>query len=96
MQADYNGINLGKVFFYTIAAAAFIGIMIYYMRSKKPALSAFKGMSSGAAALLAVHFLGGYAGLSLPLNFFTTVVSLILGIPGVAFMTLIERLMGNT
>lgn len=83
--------NTGKIIFYVIFAIAAIIMLCSYMRSEKPAKTAFGGMVSGIAALLAVHFGGGYIGLYLPLNFFTTVVALILGAPAVIIMTLIEK-----
>lgn len=83
--------NTGKVIFYAAFLLAAIIMICSYMRSEKPVRTAFSGMTSGAAALLAVHFAGGYIGLYLPLNFFTAVISLVLGVPGVLIMALAER-----
>lgn len=83
--------NTGKIIFYAAFLIAAVIMICSYMRSEKPARTAFTGMASGAAALLAAHFGGGYIGLYLPLNFFTAVISLVLGVPGVLIMTLAEK-----
>lgn len=83
--------NIGKIIFYVLTVVAVIIMICSYMRSEKPVRTAFCGMSSGAIALGLVHFFGGYIGLYLPLNFFTAIVSLILGAPAVLIMTLIEK-----
>lgn len=86
--------NVGEIIFYVITAAAAVIMICSYMRSEKPVRTAFSGMASGAVSLAAVHFLGGYVGIYLPLNFFTTVVSLILGAPAVIIMSLIKTFFG--
>lgn len=86
--------NVGEVIFYVITAAAAVIMICSYMCSEKPVRTAFSGMASGAVSLAAVHFLGGYVGIYLPLNFFTTVVSLILGAPAVIIMSLIKTFFG--
>ena len=83
--------SAGKTLFYILMALAAIIMLCYCLRSRKPARTAFFGMISGAAALLAAHFFGGAAGLYLPLNLFTTAVSLILGAPGVLILALINK-----
>lgn len=83
--------STGKAVFYILTAAAAIIMLCCYLRSKHPVRTAFLGMSSGAAALLAAHFFGGAAGLYLPLNIFTAAVSLILGAPGVLILALINK-----
>ncbi len=59
---------------------------IYYIKSKNPVKNAFKGMLSGAVAFLIVCYFGHYININLPLSFFNTGVSLILGVPGVILM----------
>ena len=44
--------------------------------------SALFGMTSGCAALVALHYFGDYIGFAPDINMFNTMVSLILGIPG--------------
>lgn len=83
--------SAGKTVFYVLTALAAIIMLCWYLRSKKPARTAFFGMSSGAAALLAAHFWGSGLGLYLPLNIFTTAVSLILGAPGVLILAIINK-----
>jgi pro-sigmaK processing inhibitor BofA len=82
---------MGKALFYVVFALSAAIMLIYCMKSERSAAAAFKGMISGGGLLLAVHFLGGYIGLYLPLNFFTAAVSLILGMPGVMIITLAEK-----
>ena len=81
----------GNVIFYIILIVLAIIMICYYMRSYKPAKASFQGMISGAIGLLGVHFLGGYIGIYLPINLFTTVVSLILGIPGIVGMIILQN-----
>ncbi len=83
--------NVGKIVFYVILGVCAIAVLCYYMRSGKPARTAFKGMLSGAVSLAAVHFFGGGAGFYIPLNFFTAAVSLLLGAPSVIIMALAEK-----
>lgn len=74
-----------KILIFIIIAAG-LAMMIFYGRRKHTIKSALKGMLSGAAALVFVHYLGGYIGFSPPLNIFNTAVSLILGVPGVVLI----------
>ena len=75
--------NVGKIMIVMLLVVSG-GIMLwYYFHTEKPAASAFKAMVSGAAALLAVHYFGYYAGVEMPVNLFTTLTALVLGIPGV-------------
>ena len=83
--------SAGKAVFCILTAGAAVIMLCCYLRSRHPVRTAFFGMSSGAAALLAAHFFGSTAGLYLPLNLFTTVVSLILGAPGVLILALINK-----
>lgn len=76
----------------------FIGIWIilgiimlrFYAKRKHTVKSAFAGMMSGGIALVAVHYLGNYIGITVPVNLFNTAVSLILGIPGAALITAVN------
>ncbi len=87
--------SVGKIVFYAAFLISAIIVLTYYMRSERPARTAFKGMLSGVIALLAAYFGGGYIGLYLPVNFFTTVTALILGAPAVIIMALAERFLGG-
>ena len=73
-----------------IIAGIVIGIimLIYYLKTDHPIKNAFKGMFAGAMVLLLVSFFGKYVNLDLPLSFFNTGVSLLLGIPGVALLVI--------
>ena len=77
--------------FWGMLAAAGIAVLIHYIRAEKPLQTAVKGMLSGAAALAAVHFWGHYIGLSIEINLFNTVISLIFGAPGVIAVSLIDK-----
>ncbi|MBQ8825792.1 MAG: pro-sigmaK processing inhibitor BofA family protein [Oscillospiraceae bacterium] len=82
---------MGKNIFYLLFLFCITAVLCSFKKSKKPVLSALKGMLSGGLSLIAVHFFGGQAGFFIPLNFFTAAVSLILGMPGVIIMALAER-----
>lgn len=86
-----NTSEIGEIIFYIAVAASAIVMTVHYLKSQKPAKTAFFGMGSGAVFLTLLHFFGGYVGFSVPLNFFTAVLSLILGIPGVIIVALMER-----
>lgn len=83
-----NTAEVGRIIFYIAVIVSAIVMAVHCLKSGKPAKTAFFGMSSGAVFLTALHFLGGYVGFSVPLNFFTAVLSLILGIPGVIIVAL--------
>ena len=68
-------------------------MLVFYGKTKRPVKNAAIGMTLGGVGLLGVHFLGGYFGLTLSLNLFNTMVSLILGIPGVVLLTVGNVLM---
>ena len=78
----------GRIIFYIAVIVSAIVMAAHYLKSGKPVKTAFLGMSSGAAFLILLHFFGGYVGFSVPLNFFTAVLSLVLGIPGVIIVAL--------
>ncbi len=63
-------------------------MLVYYAGRKHPLFSAFFGMFSGGGCLLLLYFYGEKIGMTLELNFFNTMISLILGIPGVCMMLL--------
>lgn len=80
--------EIGKILFYIAVIVSAIVMITHYLKSEKPARSAFFGMGSGAVFLTLLHFFGEYVGFSVPLNFFTAILSLILGIPGVLIVAL--------
>lgn len=67
-----------------------IGIIMLriYAKRKSTIKSALFGMLSGGAALILLHYFGGYIGFSPPLNLFNTMVSLLLGIPGLTLIVI--------
>ena len=81
----------GTVVFWGILIAAWIAVTVHYLRAEKPVKTAVKGMLSGVLTLVAVHFWGGYIGLSVSLNLFTSVVALVFGAPGVIAVSLIDK-----
>lgn len=86
-----NTEEIGNIIFYIAVIVSAIAMTVHYLKSAKPAKTAFFGMSSGAVFLTLLHFFGGYVGFSVPLNFFTAVLSLILGIPGVIIVALMSH-----
>lgn len=86
-----SAIGTGRLVFILLFLFCGVSMLIFYIRNKKPFPSALKGMLSGGLSLIAVHFLGGSMGFYIPLNFFTSAVSLILGAPGVIIMALAEK-----
>lgn len=66
-------------------------MLFYYSRRKHPVLYALFGMISGGGTLILVHLYGDKIGISAELNLFNTMVSLILGIPGVCMTVLAEK-----
>lgn len=86
-----NSAEAGEIIFYIAVTVSVIAMLVHYLKSQKPAKTAFFGMGSGAVFLTVLHFFGKYVGFSVPLNFFTAVLSLILGIPGVIIVALMER-----
>ncbi len=83
--------NTQQLFYITCGVTAVI-MLIYYIRRKRRLLSAFFGIFSGFAALLAVNCFGGLIGVELPLNVFNVCGSVILGIPFVALMIIVNIL----
>ncbi|MGN1305897.1 MAG: pro-sigmaK processing inhibitor BofA family protein [Oscillospiraceae bacterium] len=83
-----NTSEAGEIIFYIAVAVSAIVMIVHYLKSGKPAKTALFGMGSGALFLTLLHFFGEYVGFSVPLNFFTAVLSLILGIPGVIILAL--------
>lgn len=82
--------HLGNMIFCAIIIISAIVMTVHCLKSEKPAKTAFFGMGSGAAFLMLLHFFGKYVGFYVPLNFFTAVLSLILGIPGVIIVALMK------
>ncbi|MFA5658974.1 MAG: pro-sigmaK processing inhibitor BofA family protein [Oscillospiraceae bacterium] len=64
------------------------GMLVFYLKSDKPVKTAFKGMLSGAAALLLVNIFGTAFKVSLSVSLLNTVTALVLGIPGVSLLVL--------
>ena len=66
-------------------------MLVYYSKRKHPLLSALFGMASGGGTLLLIHFYGEKIGFAAELNFFNTMISLILGLPGACMVALTEK-----
>ena len=66
-------------------------MLFYYSKRKHPVLYAMFGMASGGGALLLLHYYGDKIGIVPQLNIFNTMVSLVLGIPGVTMLALTEK-----
>lgn len=63
-------------------------MLAFYLKTDHPIKNAFKSMFAGACVLLLVSFFGKYVDFELPLSFFNTGVSLLLGIPGVVLLVI--------
>lgn len=83
--------ELGTIIFYIAVVVSSIVMIVHYLKSSRPVKTAFLGMSSGAVFLALLHFFGEYVGFEVPMNFFTAVLSLILGIPGVLILALMSH-----
>ena len=90
-MSSINSISIGAFAFYLCLMLVFIIMAVHYLKSDKPSKTGIKGMISGTISLIVIHFWGGYIGLYIPLNLFTTVISLVLGAPAVIIMTLLEK-----
>lgn len=66
-------------------------MLFYYSRKRHPVLYALFGMGTGGLALMLMHFYGEKIGVHISLNLFNTMISLILGIPGVCMTILTEK-----
>jgi len=47
---------------------------------------------AGGAALVLINFLGSFLSFPLPLNFFSTIITGFLGVPGVALLFILEKI----
>lgn len=83
-------ISLGETVFYICLILVFVIISIHYLKSQKPVKTGVSGMLSGAFTLIIIHFWGSNIGLYIPLNLFTTVISLVLGAPAVIIMSILR------
>ncbi len=91
-MSSINHVSAGVLIFYIGLMLVFVIMAVHYLKADNPSKTGLKGMLSGAASLIAVHFWGGYIGLYIPLNLFTTIMSLVLGVPAVIVMSLLEKL----
>lgn len=71
-----------------IGAGIICGIIMlfYYLKSGHPIKNALKGMITGGLLLVLVSYFGYKINIDLPLSFFNTIVSLVLGVPGVILL----------
>lgn len=83
---------MNELIFKGIWAVLGIIMLRFYAKRKHTIISAAAGMISGSAALILLHFFGSSIGFAPQLNLFNTMVSLILGIPGVIMMAGIKFL----
>lgn len=66
-----------------------IVMLVAYKKSGKPVRNGMVAMGSGVTALVGASFLG----LGVPLNAYTLVTSVVLGIPGVASLAVINAML---
>ncbi|MGN0613266.1 MAG: pro-sigmaK processing inhibitor BofA family protein [Porcipelethomonas sp.] len=84
---------MNEYIFKGIWVIAGIIMLRFYAKRKNTVRSAFFGMISGGIALVLLHYFGGYIGFTPPVNLFNTMVSLILGIPGVVLIAAVNLLL---
>ena len=77
---------MADVIFWSIWILLGIIMLIFYGRTKRPIRNATIGMTLGGIGIVGIHYLGGYIGISLALNLFNTMISLLLGLPGVVLL----------
>lgn len=73
-----------------IAAGIVLAVLIAQFRTKRPIRGILKTGLQGVCALAAVDVAGIFTGVSLGLNVFTGLVSLVLGLPGVIGILLLN------
>lgn len=79
------------ILFTLIWCFAGIIMLIYYTRRKHPLLSAMFGMITGGGSLVLINMYGEKIGIFTEMNFFNTMMSLVLGIPGTVMLILTEQ-----
>lgn len=70
--------------------AALVGLTVAHMRTGRPVRSIALTGLQGLCALAAVDIAGIFTGVSLALNLFTGLISLLLGLPGVIGILLLN------
>jgi pro-sigmaK processing inhibitor BofA len=78
---------------YIIMGVVTLIMIIFIARSERPILAAGKGIIPGGLLLLVIHYCGAHFGIILPINIITGFCGIVLGIPGVAAVTLIENVL---
>lgn len=81
---------MNDIIFKGIWILAGIIMLRYYAKRKHTIKSVFFGMLSGGTVLVLMHYFGNHIGFTPPLNLFNTMVSLVLGIPGVILITAVN------
>ena len=71
---------------YTICILFIIINILYFKKQKNGIWNAIIGMGSGVAFLIPLHYILQFSGILLAINYFTLLVSLAFGIPGVIAM----------
>lgn len=79
------------IIFTLIWCMAGVIMLVYYSRRKHPVLSALFGMITGGGSLMLINFYGEKIGIFTEMNFFNTMISLIMGIPGTIMIILTEQ-----
>lgn len=81
---------MNDVIFKAIWVLLGIIMLRYYAKRKHTVKSAFFGMLSGGTVLVIMHYFGSHIGFSPPLNLFNTMISLVLGVPGVILISAVN------
>ena len=81
------------IIFWVIWALVGAIMLAYYAHTRKPFRNALIGMTTGGLGLLGVHFFGETLGIGLALNLLNTMVSLVLGLPGVVMLVIFNKVL---
>ncbi|MBQ6625902.1 MAG: pro-sigmaK processing inhibitor BofA family protein [Ruminococcus sp.] len=68
-------------------------VIHYLCKIKKPLKRAFLSVTSGPLVLIILNFITSITGVYIPLSQMSFIVSMVLGVPGVATLTLMQILM---
>lgn len=82
--------RLEQILIFAVLCCISIFMIVYYVRHSHPVKSALFGSASGLAAFLGAKFLFSLFGIVLPLNLFSLLFSLTLGVPGVTMLSLLH------
>ena len=78
---------------WAVAAAVLLAVGLAAARHRRPVASGLAGAVAGVAALGAVNVLAPFTGVGLALNWFTSFMAVVLGVPGVIWLLFMRILL---